>query len=121
MYTFKDLLKKFNFNRTNWIICGLAALEVLMFMLLRKSFVDYPDGQRILFGMYLIFLVADMSLMIINATRLNALMDGQFYIYQDYSPDDKKSYWVVEDEYFVLDTIPVEIKLDDYMKSKLLR
>lgn len=120
MYTIERLIKKTRFNQINWTLCIIATLEMVMYNRIVQDFSDNIDVRNGLTGIFGIFICAILALMIINARRINDLMDGQFIIYRDYDVDTKKNFWVIEDDYFVIDVIPDNIQFDEFMKDRIL-
>lgn len=116
MYDVNTLCRKAKFNLINWIVCLVAALEVVMCFKILNSFAENPQAQMGVVCIYILFLVADLCLMLINAMRVRKIREGEFYIYQE----ELGTSWIIEDEYFILDIVPFNTNFDSFMKSKIV-
>ena len=117
MYTLNALLKKFNLNIKNWsltVVYGLEAFACYKFC--QNDFVNSQAKVGII-SFFVLFILANFSLMVINGKRVKELEKGNFVIYQGI-PDKADSHWIIQDEYSILDVVPFETKFDDFMEER---
>ena len=117
MYTLNTLLKKFNLNTKNWALTIVSALELFVcYKICQNEFINSQAKVGIL-SFFILFILANFSLMIINGKRVREFEKGNFVIYQGI-PNKADSHWIIQDEYSILDVVPFETKFDDFMEER---
>ena len=95
----------------------VSALELFVcYKICQNEFINSQAKVGIL-SFFVLFILANFSLMIINGKRVREFEKGHFVIYQGI-PDKADSHWIIQDEYSILDIVPFETEFDDFMEGR---